>query len=651
MREMARNDLAVDAVAASSLSHIVGATEVAVGTIEGDSGHCVLTYQVYSANDAMAHGTIATAQGTEADVAAQLPKLAAALIRTLTNQPKAHVVVPSQDLTSGEISLIGQLWSVYDPQYVSSGQFAAVGQLAEQSPLAALLYLRFLANTSRTQAQLAVDTIYRHAPDNLMAIAEATALAPDEMKSRVAKVKANRARNPHSYLAALTSTWLARSRNDEAETRASAEAAVRCAPSDPYSWETLSETISDAAVSFRHGRPIGSLKKAERDRLDGLYRLGVGTLRLAVERDPLDGSAWLHLSIAAAFAGDPTLAQDAYMNALRGKVDQYAAYSWALQMFGRKWYNMPFRLAQVVHDAKSATFPSESETIAMASDLRAAGYIDEANALLNGAIATTQYRLSVDTADGYAHWRLAAYYRAVGNLGQAISEYLAAANYVTNRADLYFTTGLALDAAARYSDAVIEYRKAASLDPKYVAAHACLGQDLLGLGSLKEASAEIERTVALDPTSATAHYARGRLLYARNQPKAGDAEFRRAIMLSAGSDQMYYQVCWTLDAAGHYSACIAFGQEALRIHPRTIPIMEQVADAYLNTKQIRPAVKLLEAVIAVNANDAWAHEKLGEAYEETGDRGSARTEWQVAVNLGDESISKRAHDMLTKFPP
>jgi len=654
IREMGRPNLAVGAMEATSLSHIVGATDVAIGTIEGDTNRCALTYQIYSADNAQARGAIATASGTETEVVAQLPRIATELARvldgplSLKSRPPA---IPPQDLTSGEISLIGQLWGIYDPQYVSAGQMTAIGQLAQRSTLGALLYLRFLANTSQTQARLAVDTIYKHGADNLMALAEASALAPVEMKARLAKVKANRAKYPRNYLAALTSTWVARSRHDEAETRKSAEAAVRAAQYDPYSWETLSETISDAAVSYRHGRAIRTLKKPERNHLDSLYRLGVAALQQAVRQDPLNGSAWLHLSIAAAFAADPRLAETAYTNAVRGKVDRYAAYSWALQMFGKHWYDEPARLAEIVHDAKGSTFDNDSETIAMASDLRAAGFSDEANSLLAGAIATTQYTLSANTYDGYAHWRLAAYFRAVGNLGQAITEYHNAESYISNRADLYFTAGLALDAAAKYADAVAEYRKAVRVDPDYAAAHACLGQDLLGLGAMKEAATEIERTVALDPNSSAAHYGRGRLLYARGNPKAGDAEFRKAINLSAGSEQMYYQICWTLDAAGHYKPCIAFGEEALRLHPRAIQIMEQVADAYLNTKQMRPAVKLLEAAIAVNSNDAWAHEKLGEAYVQTGDRGSARNQWQGVLTLGDEAVTKRAQEMLAKYPP
>ena len=654
MREMGRSDLAVGAVEASSLAHIVGTTDVAIGTIEGDTGRCALTYQIYSCPGAQARGVIAIAQGSEAEVVAQLPKVALGLWRVLNSTSTAKAKPPAfgpPDMTAGEIALIGQLWNTYDPQFVSAGQRAAIDQLAAKSTLGALLRLRFLANTSQTEARITVDSIVKHGSDNLMAIAEATALAPSEMRGRVSRVKANRAKYPHNYLVALTSTWQARARNDDALTRQSAETAVRCAPNDPFAWELLSETVSDTAVALRHGRSMRSLKKAESNRLEALYRLGVDCLRQAVRNDPLYGSAWLRLSIAAAFAGDRPLAEESYLNAIRGKVDRYAAFSWALEMYGKRWYDSPTRLAEIVHDAKGTTFDTDSETIEMASDLRAAGFGDEANSLLAGAIASTQYYLTGNTSDGYAHWRLAAYFRAVGNLGQAVSEYLNAESYVTDRADLYFTAGLALDAAGRYADAATEYRKAVKLDPEYTAAHACLGQDLLGTGRLKEAASEIELTVALDPNSPAAHYGRGRLLYARGQPKAGDAEFRKSINLSAGSEQMYYQVCWSLDAAGHYKSCIVFGEEALRLHPRTITIMEQVADAYINTKQTRPAVKMLEAVIAINPNDAWAHEKLGEAYVQTGDRGSARNEWQTVLNLGDVAIAKRAQDMLGQYPP
>lgn len=648
MREMGQTDLAVDSSTATSLSHIAGVTDAVVGTIDGSTDHCTLTYQVYALPAGQARGVVVTASGSVADIAAQLPRIATALLKNLDG---SKAPVPANGLTPGELSLIGRLWNVYDPGYVDDGEYTAIGQLAPRSTLAALLYLRFNANTSQTQARIAVASICRHTPDNLMALEEAYALAPGEMKGQAARIKQHRRLYPRNYLAALTSTWLARSVADESGIRTSAQDAVRCAPNDPYSWETLSEAMSNDAVALRHGRPIESLSKPERQTLSSLYVLGVASLHNAVAADPLDGSAWLHLSIAAAFSGDPRLAGQAYMNALTGKVDRYAAYSWALQMYGRQWYNIPSQLSTVVAAAKSATFDNDSETIAMASDLRAAGFSDDANALLAGAIATTEDVLRANPADGYAYWRLAAYCRAVGNNGLAIGNYREAEQYVSHRPDLFFTTGLTYDAAGRYADAVVEYRKAVKADPMYEDAHACLGQDLLSLGHIKDAAVEIERTVALDPSEPAAHYGRARLLYARGDVHGGDVEFRRAINLSAGSIDMYYQICWTLDAGGHYQPCLKYAREALRLHPRTLPIMEQAADAYLNLKDIRDAIRLLQTIVQINAGDSWAHEKLGEALEQTGDRGSARTEWQTALSLGDQAVSRRAQEMLAKYPP
>src|SRR5207244_1680942 len=82
-RELKKHDLRLSLEQAAPLHRILGITHVALGEIRGDAHHCRLTYRCWQIPKKRAVGAPITVSGTREEVLAHLPRLAAALARTL----------------------------------------------------------------------------------------------------------------------------------------------------------------------------------------------------------------------------------------------------------------------------------------------------------------------------------------------------------------------------------------------------------------------------------------------------------------------------------------------------------------------------------------------------------------------------------------
>src|SRR5208282_6635654 len=95
---------------------------------------------------------------------------------------------------------------------------------------------------------------------------------------------------------------------------------------------------------------------------------------------------------------------------------------------------------------------------------------------------------------------------------------LAACSSDPNQRKLkYLSSGDAYFKAGKYQEAVIQFRNAVALDPRFAKAHSQLAQGYLRLGNSEAAYREFQEAVTLDPKDSDAQLHLAGLLVAHRQ--------------------------------------------------------------------------------------------------------------------------------------
>src|SRR5450631_3727029 len=103
----------------------------------------------------------------------------------------------------------------------------------------------------------------------------------------------------------------------------------------------------------------------------------------------------------------------------------------------------------------------------------------------------------------------------------------------------YLESGLSYVDKKQYDAAVIQFKKALQVDPRYADAHYQLGLTFLRQQKVKEGYIEMRQTIDLDPKNAKAHLEMGNLLWSFKEYKRSEDEARKVIELDPNSPEGY----------------------------------------------------------------------------------------------------------------
>ena len=75
-----------------------------------------------------------------------------------------------------------------------------------------------------------------------------------------------------------------------------------------------------------------------------------------------------------------------------------------------------------------------------------------------------------------------------------------------------------------------------------------------------------------------------------------------------------------------------------------------MAKAYLHSKDWNKSIALDQATLASDANDAYAHESLAEAFLGAGRLPEAQAEWRKVITLPNDQFKTIAQNYLKQYP-
>ncbi len=156
-------------------------------------------------------------------------------------------------------------------------------------------------------------------------------------------------------------------------------------------------------------------------------------------------------------------------------------------------------------------------------------------------------------------------------LDEAIVQFQRALSFNPRWAVAHDNLGIALsDKAApngSLDGAIAEYRRAIELDRRYAQPHNNLGNVYYRQGKVVDAIAEFQRSIALDPKSAIPHNNLGMALYHEGKTEEAIAEFHQALALDAKNPMTHDDLGLALSSQGKADEAIAEYRRAIEILP------------------------------------------------------------------------------------
>lgn len=185
--------------------------------------------------------------------------------------------------------------------------------------------------------------------------------------------------------------------------------------------------------------------------------------------------------------------------------------------------------------------------------------------------------------------------------------------------------------------AIVQFKKAVELDPKYGRAYAALAatyweawtrfwDEALGFGRHHEARFHAEQFLAKamhDPTPLAHQVASAMLLHTQQHYKAL-AEAKRAIASDPNDADGYIALANALNFTGMASKAVEQVEHAIRLNPHFPPYyLYQLGLARFSMKRLDEAATSLERALALNRNDYWSQRLLLATYGLLGRRTDA----------------------------
>jgi tetratricopeptide (TPR) repeat protein len=127
-----------------------------------------------------------------------------------------------------------------------------------------------------------------------------------------------------------------------------------------------------------------------------------------------------------------------------------------------------------------------------------------------------------------------------------------------------------LELQGKSSDAIEEYRKVLSLDPRHSGAHYEIGRLLLAgteAGAREDARREFEEELKIDPGNASAEYELGQMAFEARQWPDAEKHFRRARQLEPQSPEVLVGLANSFIAQGRSAEALEPLQQAVKLQP------------------------------------------------------------------------------------
>jgi Tfp pilus assembly protein PilF len=204
--------------------------------------------------------------------------------------------------------------------------------------------------------------------------------------------------------------------------------------------------------------------------------------------------------------------------------------------------------------------------------------------------AATQLKPTAHTEEGqYRAWLSLGQIVAKSNPDEALVEFRRAASLQPQEAEPHLSAGALLEAENRFVDAEQEYKQALALDPKSSDAITGLANIYMRGQKFAEAEGYLRRAIALHPESAEVHIQLARVLGAENKNDAATSEMEAGIKLAPGDETALHELAKLYVIGGKNDLAEQLHRQFVAAHPNDAELHRELGQDFLRQKKFPEA--------------------------------------------------------------
>jgi TonB family protein len=177
-------------------------------------------------------------------------------------------------------------------------------------------------------------------------------------------------------------------------------------------------------------------------------------------------------------------------------------------------------------------------------------------------------------------------------------------------------------------------------DPGSMQAHAGLGMEYAMAGRYDEAIAQLKEAIRISPRSAGAYYRLGLVYFRMDQMKEAADAFKTSLDCDPDypeADQVWFGLATSELRLGRNAEAIDAFNKSIAMSPAVAESYVGLGIAYSRLGKYQEAIGPLKHSVEMSNDNPVAHLFLGSAYLETGDKPSAKKEYEVLKRLNSAS--------------
>jgi tetratricopeptide (TPR) repeat protein len=201
----------------------------------------------------------------------------------------------------------------------------------------------------------------------------------------------------------------------------------------------------------------------------------------------------------------------------------------------------------------------------------------------------------------------------------------------------YNNLGLVYEELGEREKAILEFRKAAQIDPNYASTYINLGYTLAAMGRLDEAIGEYQTALRLEPDNWRAHLNLGQAYGQKGLAGQAIEELQAALRINPFSVAAFNNLGNAYREKGDVDMAIEYYLKALKLEPDYAEAHYNLGDAYEHNGEAGKAIEHYSAALRIRPGYIKAHYSLGLAYAKSGRLDEALEEFKAAVKLAPKN--------------
>ena len=232
------------------------------------------------------------------------------------------------------------------------------------------------------------------------------------------------------------------------------------------------------------------------------------------------------------------------------------------------------------------------------------------------------------------HNNVGSIYMNIGRLDEAVVELKKALSINPHFEEAHNNLGIAYYRQGLIRDAIDEYKKTLEINPDFAEAHYNLGVAYAGKGMMDEAISEYKKVLAIKPNYAKARNNLGAAYLRKGMMDEAVSEYKKALAIKPDYAKAYYNLGFAYLKKGMMDEAVSEYKKALAIKPDFVMVRNSLGNIYRRKGELGKAISEYKRAIAINPDYAKAHHNLAYAYYSKGDYALAKLSCDKARRLG-----------------